>query len=45
MDLDSRAYSKLLSLRLSDINFEEYRKILEALCLLGMWYDHEIPEM
>src|SRR5205823_13099290 len=47
MDLDSRAYSKILLLgnSLSDVNFEEYRKILEALCLLGMRYDHETPEM
>src|SRR5437763_13319257 len=47
MDLDSRAYSKILLLgnRLSNVNFEEYQKILEALCLLGMRYDHEISEM
>ena len=47
MDLDSRVYSKILLLgnKLSDVNFEEYRKILEALCLLDMRYDHETPEM
>ena len=45
MDLDRKGYAKLLSLRLSDVNFKEYRRILEALCLLGIWYDHETPEM
>jgi len=45
MDLDSRAYFKLLSLRLSDVNFEEYRKILEALCFLDMRYDHKTSEI
>ena len=45
MDLDSRAYSKLLGVGYSDVNFEEYRRILEALCLLGERYDHETPEM
>ena len=45
MDLDSRAYSKLSSIRLGNTNFEEYRRILEALWLLGDRYDYEIPEM
>jgi len=35
MDLDSRAQYKLVSIGYSDVNFEEDRRILEALCLLG----------
>jgi len=31
MDLDSRAQYKLVSVGYSDVNFEEYRRILEAL--------------
>src|SRR6266540_5133417 len=45
MDLDSRAYSKLFRVSYSDVNFEDYRRILEALCLLGDRYDHETPEI
>ncbi len=45
MDLDSRAQYKLVSVGYSDVNFEEYRRILEALCPLGEQYDHETPEM
>ena len=45
MDLDSRAYSKLFSLRLSDVNFEEYQRIFEALGSLAERRDHESPEM
>ena len=45
MDLDSRAQYKLVSVGYSDENFEEYRRILEALCPLGERYDHETPEM
>src|SRR5256884_651370 len=45
MDLDSRTQYKLVSVGYSDENFEEYRRILEALCPLGERYDHETPEM
>ena len=45
MDLDSRAQYKLVSVGYSDVNFEEYRRILEALCFLGKRYDHKTPEM
>ena len=45
MDLDSRTYFKLSSVGLGNVNFEEYRRIFEALCLLGERYDHETPEM
>ena len=45
MDLDSRAQYKLVSVGYSNINFKEYRRILEALCPLGERYDHETPEM
>src|SRR6266496_4475292 len=45
MDLDSRAQYKLVSVGYSNVNFEEYRRILEALCPLGERYDHETPEM
>ena len=45
MDLDSRAQYKLVSVGYNDVNFEEYRRILEVLCPLGERYDHETPEM
>jgi secreted Zn-dependent insulinase-like peptidase len=45
MNLDSRAYSKLSSVRLGNENFEEYRRIFKAICLLDDRYDHETPEM
>ena len=45
MDLDSRAQYKLVSVGYSDVNFNEYRRILEALCPLGERYDHEMPEI
>src|SRR5438045_8495355 len=45
MDLDSRAQYKLVSVGYSDVNFEEYRRILEALCPLAERRDHETPEM
>src|SRR5216110_2759421 len=45
MDLDSRAQYKLVSVGYSDVNFEKYRRILEALSPLGERYDHETPEM
>ena len=45
MDLDSRAQFKLVCIGYSDVNFEEYRKILEVLCSLRERYNHETPEM
>src|SRR3989337_1751581 len=45
MDLDSSTYYKLRSVSFSNPNFKEYRRIIEALCLLGERYDHETPEM
>ncbi|RIA84660.1 hypothetical protein C1645_831915 [Glomus cerebriforme] len=45
MDLDSRTYSKLRSVRGTDVKFREYQKILEALQALYDRYDHETPEM
>ena len=45
MDLDSSAYYKLWSVRLGDVNFEEYQRIFGALCLLRDRYDYETPEM
>ncbi len=45
MDLDSRTQYKLVSVGYSDVNFEEYRRILEVLCSLGERYDYETPEM
>src|SRR6266498_4369842 len=45
MDLDSRTQYKLVSVGYSDENFEEYRRILEALCPLAGRYDHETSEM
>src|SRR6266542_574097 len=45
MDLDSRAQYKLVSVGYNDVNFEEYRRILEVLFPLGERYDHETSEM
>src|SRR6266498_5664642 len=45
MDLDSRAQYKLVSVGYSDVNFEIYRRILDALSPLAERYDHETPEM
>ena len=45
MDLDSRAYSKLIREHNTHGGSEEYIRIVEALCLLGDRYDHETPEM
>ena len=45
MDLDSRTYSKLVGVNYSDVNFEVYRRIVDALGLLTGRYDYEIPEM
>src|SRR6266496_1992292 len=45
MDLDSRAYYKLIRISYSDVNFEEYRRIVDTLGPLAGRYDHEIPEM
>src|ERR1043165_4066238 len=45
MDLDSRAQYKLVSVGYSNVNFEEYKRILKALCSLRERYDHETPEM
>src|SRR5436305_14737218 len=45
MDLDSRAYSKLVGVSYSDVNFEVYRRIVDALGLLTGRYNHETPEM
>ncbi|GBB96051.1 hypothetical protein RclHR1_26710001 [Rhizophagus clarus] len=45
MDLDSRTYSKLTTVRYTDIKFREYQKILEVLHPLKDRYDHETPEM
>ncbi|GES74877.1 hypothetical protein GLOIN_2v1834454 [Rhizophagus clarus] len=45
MDLDGRAYSKLIGVRYSDVNFEEYRRIVDAIGTLAEKHDHETPEM
>jgi hypothetical protein len=45
MDLDSRAYYKFILVGHSNVNFEEYQRILEALGPLAERQDHEIPEM
>jgi hypothetical protein len=45
MDLDSRAQYKLVSVGLSNENFGEYRRILEALGPLAERQDHETLEM
>ena len=45
MDLDSRAQYKLVSVGYSDVNFEEYRRIVDPLGSLTGRYDHETPEM
>ena len=45
MDLDSRAQYKLVSVGYSDVNFEEYRRIVDAIWPLTKRRDHETPEM
>ena len=45
MDLDNSTYYKLRSVSFGNTNFEEYQRILEALCPLGDRYDHETLEM
>src|SRR5207248_235473 len=45
MDLDSRTYSKLVGVSYNDVNFEVYRRIVDALGPLTGRYDHETPEM
>jgi hypothetical protein len=45
MDLDSRAQYKLISVCYGDINFNEYKDILERLGPLAKRHDHKTPEM
>ncbi len=45
MDLDRKAYFKLYSSNFNDINFEEYRRISEAIGILAERYNYEIPEI
>jgi hypothetical protein len=45
MDLDGRAYFKLTSAGLSNENFAEYRRILEAIFPLREIYDYKTPKM
>ena len=45
MDLDSRTYSKLNQVSYGDINFEKYRRIVEAIWPLTKIRDHETPEI
>ena len=45
MDLDSRTQYKLVSISYSDVNFKEYKRILEVLCPLGERYDHKTSEI
>ena len=43
IDLDSRAYFKLTSVSLSDVNFVEYRRISDEIGLLSKRRDYETP--
>ena len=45
MDLNSRTYSKLNQVSYGDVNFEKYRRIVEAIWSLTKIHDHETPEM
>ncbi|RGB34230.1 hypothetical protein C1646_760838 [Rhizophagus diaphanus] len=45
MDLDSRAFSKLIDAWNTHGGSEDYRRILERLGSLTKRYDHEIPEI
>ncbi|PKK56530.1 hypothetical protein RhiirC2_799818, partial [Rhizophagus irregularis] len=45
MDLDGRAYSKIFGVSYGDINFEKYRRIVDAIWPLSHMRDHETPEM
>ncbi|RIA91398.1 hypothetical protein C1645_822094 [Glomus cerebriforme] len=44
-NLDGRAYSKLYGASYSNINFEKYRRIVNAIWLLTKKYDYKTPEM
>ena len=45
MDLDSRAYSNIFGISYNDINYEEYKRIVEAICPLTKRCDYKIPEI
>ncbi|GET55354.1 hypothetical protein GLOIN_2v1840665 [Rhizophagus irregularis DAOM 181602=DAOM 197198] len=45
MDLDSRAYSKLIELYYKDVDSGEYTKIVGAILPLAERHDYETPEM
>ena len=45
MDLDGRVYFKIFRISYSDVNYEEYRRIIDAICLLIKRYDYKISEM
>src|SRR6266498_5523331 len=44
MDLNGRAYSKIFGVSYSDVKFEEYRRIVDAIWPLTKRRDHETPE-
>ena len=45
MDLDGRAYSKIFGVSYNDVNYEEYRRIVDAIWPLTKRRDHETPAM
>ncbi len=45
MDLNSKTYSKLIGMSYSDINFKEYRKIVDAIGSLTKKCDYETSKM
>ena len=45
MDLDGSAYSKLVGVGYYDVNFVEYRRLLDVIAPLTGRRDHETPEM
>ena len=45
MDLDSKTYSKLNLISYGGVNFEEHRKIVDAIWPLTKRCDHKTPEM
>ncbi len=45
MDLDSRTYFKLNLVSYGDVNFEEFRRIVEVIWFLTKIRNHEIPEI
>ncbi len=45
MDLDGRVYFKIFKVSYSDVNYKEYRRIIDAIWSLTKRYNHKISEI